>query len=394
MSPTREETAKSRTSAATRALGAAATIAPLLVAGAHADDAAAKTYKVKNTRSHGKGSLDEAIKRANRHKGGDRVIFRSRLSGDIKVRGDKPRWLTITDEVKILGPGAGRLALRGPVDGSKLLINARGDTLVRGLALKSTAVKVKNSSLKAVGLTLKGKGIESPGVKFSNGGQLKLSRSIVKGFRDRGVAINRGKARIDRSVISGNVGRSNSGGGGISLFYSQTRITKSTISGNRTAGDLVDLSLGGGVFSGGHAFAKITNSTISGNSAVGARAFGGGIFGGAAVVGSTITGNSAGTGGGLLENGYEGVTVQGSIVAGNVAAMSPECGYNPVSQNGRNPFSRGGNVFGAAGCGTAQETDILTAEPGIGPLADNGGPTPTHALLSSSPAIGNGEGSE
>ncbi|MGH2676523.1 MAG: choice-of-anchor Q domain-containing protein, partial [Actinomycetota bacterium] len=56
---------------------------------------------------------------------------------------------------------------------------------------------------------------------------------------------------------------------------------------------------------------------------------------------------------------------------------------------GAAPVSLGGNLIGnAADCGwVAAGGDLLDVNPLLGPLADNGGPTQTHALLAGSPAI-------
>lgn len=79
-------------------------------------------------------------------------------------------------------------------------------------------------------------------------------------------------------------------------------------------------------------------------------------------------------------------SVSGSIIAGNSAPVGPDCD----AKEGPQAVSQGGNVFGPQGCGTPGPGDVLTADPLLGPLADNGGPTPTHALLPGSPAIDNG----
>jgi hypothetical protein len=51
-------------------------------------------------------------------------------------------------------------------------------------------------------------------------------------------------------------------------------------------------------------------------------------------------------------------------------------------------FSGSYNVIGiGTGCAANGPGDLATANAGLGPLADNGGPSQTHALLASSPAI-------
>jgi fibronectin-binding autotransporter adhesin len=79
-------------------------------------------------------------------------------------------------------------------------------------------------------------------------------------------------------------------------------------------------------------------------------------------------------------------TLQASILAGNTAptkADGPNCAKFPTFQ------SAGHNLIGTtSGCVFAkQSTDkVNVANPGLGPLAHNGGPTETIALTAASPA--------
>ncbi len=51
-------------------------------------------------------------------------------------------------------------------------------------------------------------------------------------------------------------------------------------------------------------------------------------------------------------------------------------------------FSLGNNLDGDGTCNLAPGLgDLVSTDPRLGPLADNGGPTETHALLAGSPAI-------
>jgi len=47
----------------------------------------------------------------------------------------------------------------------------------------------------------------------------------------------------------------------------------------------------------------------------------------------------------------------------------------------------GGNLDSDGSCNLTDPTDLPNSDPLLGPLQDNGGPTPTHALLPGSPAI-------
>jgi hypothetical protein len=109
----------------------------------------------------------------------------------------------------------------------------------------------------------------------------------------------------------------------------------------------------------------------------------------------TITDNAAHTGGGVYL-GVEGLSdVRNTIIAGNSVdpgGSGPDLSGNFTS-NGHNLI---GNDSGSTGF-TAKGDQVGTAnnliDPRLGALADNGGPTRTHALLAGSPAIDHGDNS-
>jgi predicted outer membrane repeat protein len=127
------------------------------------------------------------------------------------------------------------------------------------------------------------------------------------------------------------------------------------------------------------------------------------------VANSTFTGNTAGTDGGALRTsdgavGINNVTLAGNEATGGVgdgiavedAAGSAELSNTIVSGpadqcGGAGAFTSGGHNIGSdASCNLTGPGDKPNTDPKLGPLADNGGPTPTHALLKGSPAIGGG----
>jgi hypothetical protein len=107
------------------------------------------------------------------------------------------------------------------------------------------------------------------------------------------------------------------------------------------------------------------------------------------ITGSTIKGDDAGLGGGILTFGGSTV-LSHTIVAGNTGASMPSdvAGSMAVSfsllgvDTDAIITNNGGNLIGTAGS---------PINPLLGPLADNGGPTLTHALLFGSPAIDAGD---
>ena len=183
-------------------------------------------------------------------------------------------------------------------------------------------------------------------------------------------------------TISGN--RTIREGGGISA--SGLVLTGSTISENRGAGNGGGLGLGGSN--------TISNTTISGNQAVFSRPSPGlaGNGGGIAINGDltlthvTVAGNSAdvamgGTGGGLsVATGT--TTLVNSIVASSTGA---DCAAR--SGGGGTVQSEGNNIDSDGTCNLTAAGDLPSTTPLLAPLADNGGPTLTHALLPGSPAL-------
>jgi hypothetical protein len=91
--------------------------------------------------------------------------------------------------------------------------------------------------------------------------------------------------------------------------------------------------------------------------------------------------NNASTNGGrsLHDNGGGGnIIVRNSIIAN--PASGANCG-------GAANTSMGNNLVSDASCGFAAAGDLQSTNPLLAPLANNGGPTATHALCTGSPAI-------
>ncbi|MFO0952510.1 MAG: choice-of-anchor Q domain-containing protein [Isosphaeraceae bacterium] len=111
---------------------------------------------------------------------------------------------------------------------------------------------------------------------------------------------------------------------------------------------------------------------------------GGGLYnasGNASLTNCTFSGNVAGTAGGGLYIAGGSATMTNTIVAGNNSDIA-------------GVVSGGHNLIGAGGSGGlingANGNIVGVANPGLGPLANYTGPTPTIALLPGSPAIGAG----
>jgi beta-glucanase (GH16 family) len=239
-------------------------------------------------------------------------------------------------------------------------------------------------------------GVGAPqGGGILNYGTLSLDRVVVTGntessagpasFDLGGGGIYNGDGAVlslTDSTVSDNTSLNQPGGGVYGFFNSSITVVRSTISGNvsgdvaggfRTLGDLT-----------------VVNSTVSGN--VSTAWHGGGMFltdGNVSILNSTIVNNSApgGTAGGLMVATFGApvtVTLQNTVVANNGSYNCQVEGDPAVAVLA----SLGNNVFTDSSCGSEASDQIVDpADLGLDTLADNGGPTLTHALLAGSPAI-------
>jgi predicted outer membrane repeat protein len=201
---------------------------------------------------------------------------------------------------------------------------------------------------------------------------------------------------ISGSVINDNSTGSGLGSAGGGIYNDASlELQGSTLSGNST-GDGADAH-GGALITTPDGTATLLNTTISGNqTGTGDPSTGGAIYaaGDMTLLFSTIAENAAGTdAGGIFVSADTAVILRGVILAGNMVAGQPN---NCADPNG-GMVSAGSNLLGEHnGCTTAfndgDNGDIVGTpdapiDPLLGPLTDNGGPTPTHALLDASPAI-------
>jgi CSLREA domain-containing protein len=182
-------------------------------------------------------------------------------------------------------------------------------------------------------------------------------------------------------------------GGGI-LNEGALTVSRSLIEGNRA-------TFGGGLSTDGSATATLVNSTLSNNEA---EEDGGGLSaetGGTVHLRSTTVSNNTadddrnggGDGGGLFAStsgGGGNISLKNSLIAGNhdTGLEAHDCarlGGGSISSLGRNMI---GNTNG---CSYVQgQGDVLNRSARILPLANNGGPTSTHSLRKTSPAINAG----
>lgn len=233
----------------------------------------------------------------------------------------------------------------------------------------NTNVGGSASILNTSSLTMSGDNVaNNAGTGISNAGTALVTNAVLSG-NQIGAISNGSVMTVSNSTIAGNSG---SQGGGIMIgeyhggagVFNQGTLTVSTctVSSNTTT------QYGGGILNNGGSL-TVSNSTFFGNSALD----GGAIFyysshGSAAVSNSTFSGNTAsasGSAGGIH-------AVAGSMILLN----SIFTGNTPT------------NLVGSVD--PASVRNLVVANAGLGPLANNGGPTQTMALLAGSPAIGGG----
>jgi len=194
------------------------------------------------------------------------------------------------------------------------------------------------------------------------------------GFAGGGVWEHNGNLEIVRSTVAGN--RSPVGlGGGVVILRSYAEIRDSLVAGNSV------YEGSGGIHIEDQAIVMVINSTVSGNSVDEDSPFGtaGGIqinSGVVSILNSTITNNSAAVGSGVwfYARSEPTVTIENSIVANGSGGDCFNAG--PGSALGGNNRDSDGSC--------PDSTPITGLDPA---LADNGGPTLTHALLPGSSAI-------
>jgi hypothetical protein len=322
----------------------------------------------------------------------------------------------------IEGPGANLLTISGNHRVEVLRVATNSTTAsLSGVTIAAGAAKygggIYNDGTLTVsdciisGNSASGSG-EGGGGIFNNGPALTVTGSLITGnyATDSGGGVdNEDTTTMSHCVVSANTAQNGAG------VFNDTNLTMTacSITGNST----INLGEGGGIYN-KNALAVI-DSTIARNSS----AYSGGVFndGAATFVDSTIADNYAGlivggitdagsltavnvtvsgnssrlgsTAAGLDADGGV-VTLENTIVAQNTAAgfasdfmVIDGSGATVSAQSAYNLFGTGGSgglVNGVNG------NQVGVANPGLGPLANNGGPTQTVALLPGSPAIGAG----
>ena len=324
---------------------------------------------VLNNADSGAGSLRKALGTVCV---GGTINFSDTLAGQTITLLSGP--LTLGKNVTIDGSTAPGLSISGNNADRVFIVNANTTATLNNLIVTNgygwqlAGGILNNGSLTLDHVTLTGNTMATDAGDYWQGGG-----GIYNGT---GATLN-----LMDSTVSNNQARW-SGGGIYSFFNTTTTIVRSTVSGN------VSNDVGGAIRSLGNM--TIDNSTISSNTATGWH--GGAIFqtdGDITITNSTIANNIGPDwapstffigqfGGGFVPT----LTLTNTIVTGNHWYACEKFASGTVG----NVVSGGHNLIQDDSCNPAAG-DIILWDALISPLADNGGPTLTHALLLGSPAI-------
>jgi hypothetical protein len=328
-------------------------VGALMIIGAAPAQAA--VFPVTNTNDAGTESLRAAITAANENGNTEVDQIPITATGVINLQSTPPN---ISTPTTITGPGPYNLTVR----------RQTGDyPIFRVFQGTGETVRIENLTV-ADGVI---------GINAGGAGLLELENLRIRGNvsgSGTGVQVIGGTATIRNSAIFNNQGNF---GGGIrvdpgSVGTSEVTISNTTIAGNSAT------QFGGGISASGSSIVEITSSTVVGNKADSDDSGGG--DGGGIYNDSTY--------GSLFGNFRIGNTIlANNLVGGNQAMPNREClaSTHPVTSYGYNL-----RTTADPGCIGFTSLDYLSPNALIGPLADNGGPAETVALLPGSPAIDTG----
>ncbi len=368
-------------------------------------------------------SLREAIFATNLVTGPDTIDFAPALTASgsatiLLTQGE----LDITDDLTINGPGANLLTIdasgsdptpdQNNGDGSRVFhiddgqragfIDVRMSNMsITGGDVDETGGGIESLEyLSVMNVRITGNAASAGGGIYSFLGTLRVANSVIDNniawaivAAAGGIYVNRADANIVGSTIGNNVAQD--AGGGIAVTNGSATITETTITANVSYGN------GGAGIELVRATVTVANSTISGNVTSGN---GGGIFAyrsNVNVDSSTISGNTGGAGGGISHVAAGQLTISHTTITNNTSLDSINGGSGILTLFDVVAFLDHTIVAGnhdlradapdIVGIFNSRYSLISSGADFLGPLADNGGPTLTHALLPGSPAINAGD---
>jgi hypothetical protein len=298
-------------------------------------------------------------------------------------------------------PDAGPITLASQITiGKNLTIDGTGHSIVMSGGTTTRLITISSTFTASLNnLTLRdgNAGANDGGAIFSSG-TLTVTNCTFVNNAAAGVANNVGHGggaifnntggtlTVTNSTFSGNhTTAPNPVGGAIYNAGVTATITGSTFVSNTTTDGGGALAVRGTV--------TAVNSTFSGNA-------GGGGLGGAIFVvntatlivrNSTLSGNSSGAGGGIGAAGA--ATVTNTILAGNTTTGSGPDASGTFTSGGHNLIGKGDGATGFTNGTNGDQVGTAGSplNPGLGALANNGGPTQTFALQPGSLALVTGD---
>lgn len=329
---------------------------------------------VANNNLSGTESLQEALANAS---DGDTIFFDPAFFSTPRTINLAGGTLTIGKAVTIQGPGA-----------DKLTISGNNQNRVIGIAPSLTQVTIKD-------LTVANGGNVADGAGIFTSSRLNLENVVLTnntaGFRGGAIFNNYQTVNLLDTTVSNNTANFGGGiyvlnvGSGTPALTGIINIRQSTVSGNTG-------NLSGKALENFEGTTRIINSTFSGNQGSGSAVINHNSNQPFALINSTVAAN-IGNGTTVVFSGSTQSVINNSIIAGNtggdfdVILGFGSSGSNNIIGNGDNSiFTNGvnGNIVGT----TANQVN-----PMLGSLANNGGPTQTHALQPNSPAKNAGNNS-
>lgn len=248
------------------------------------------------------------------------------------------------------------------------------------------------STVNVTDLTLRGvsEGADGAAISIHNtnaSSVVNVTRTVVRDNENASgdspgiLSANAGTLNVLDSSLLDNVVGTPSGGVLEVLGSSALTVTRTLIAANRGPSGTA-INIGFQPFANSIENVDIRNSTISGNSATNGPVIVDASTGGVAKFAyNTITANTPGASSAVvLRTAMSGGAFKGNVISGNSGA---NCDFS----SGSGPATAGFNFDDGTTCKFVAASDRQSTPVGLGPLADNAGPTLTHALGDGSAAI-------
>ncbi len=357
------------------------------------------TLKVTNTFDHDDGlcglsdcTLREAINAANALAGDNVITFAPGVSGTIQLSAALPN---LSTNINVQGPGANVLTVRRNTAGIYRIFTVSNGTS-SGPTVSISGLTIANGTTAGGSLPDSGGGGilgDSAALTVSNCTLDSNTARYGGGIFNLRGALNVNNCSLNQNSVTdagGGIYNYGFGGGG------NVNVSNSTLSSNTAPG-----SSGGAIYNYAAA-STVINSTISGNSAFNGGAIfneGSGTITSLTLLSCTLSGNSTANAasGNVYNNGAFGgsatLTISNTIFKTGASGPNILNNVGTVVSQGYNLSNDAAGGDGSIGPGGFLNAtgDIRNTDPLLGPLANNGGPTLTHAFPINSPVLDKGK---